>query len=171
MTHLVGDSANFMIRAFCASARAKVLFAARTLYRLCRSRVHLGNDPSFGPDSQVQRGRSSCRLAVGWSPRSCRTAVLFANVMWNRAMPVIDTERDRYDTLGIGSFLAAFLGHLYRTRMTRCRLRTISTFVRRESIRTFFVHEWWISEWNEIKVLPEYQRANGTSIDVYMTFW
>jgi hypothetical protein len=123
-----GDSANFIIRDLCASAPAKVLFAGTDALSTMLFQGSFRECPSHGPDSQVQRGWSSCRLAVGWSPRSCRTAVLFANVMWNRATPVIGTERDRYDMFGIGSFLAAFLGHRYRTRMTWCRLRTISTW-------------------------------------------
>jgi hypothetical protein len=112
-----GDSANFIIRDMCASAPAKVLFAGTDALSTMLFQGSFRECPSHGPDSQVQRGWSSCRLAVGWSPRSCRTAVLFANVMWNRATPVIDTERDRYDMFGIGSFLAAFLGHRYRTWM------------------------------------------------------
>jgi hypothetical protein len=38
-------------------------------------------------------------------------------------------------------------------------------------LELFFIHEWWISEWNKIHVLPEYQRAYGTFIIVKMAFW
>jgi len=33
-------------------------------------------------------------------------------------------------------------------------------------LELFFINERWISEWNNIHVLPEYQRAYGTFIIV-----